>query len=143
MTSFGLQAIQIFSLCFQNSNNFITVHKVDTLFPCSESDVCQQPDGLPLLWTNQSPRPIFDPTTFPDDDFSGSYVFSANYDLVAYRVKYEKRWRHSYKASYQVYKTKYFNNDNGEAVEEKLVLIENVWLFSFEPRLGSTIDAIP
>ena len=32
-----------------------------------------------------------------------SYLLSANMDLVAFRIDYEKRWRHSYKAWDKVY----------------------------------------
>ena len=30
-----------------------------------------------------------------------SYVLSANLDIIAFRTKYEKQWRHSYKVTYE------------------------------------------
>ena len=45
------------------------------------------------------------------------------------RTKYEKRWRHSYLASYSIFKTKFYGAEDGTASEEKIEDIENVWHF--------------
>ena len=104
------------------------------MHPCTSNDKCETENGVSLEVENQTKRQIFDPAAFPDDDFTGPYYFSPDFDLVAFRIKYEKRWRHSYKASYQIYTTKFYSNEfEGTATERKLETINDVWNFGFEP----------
>ena len=54
-------------------------------------------------------------------------------DLIAFRTKYEKQWRHSYKASYTIFTTKYFESDDGQNEQKLVGNIDDVWYFAFEP----------
>ena len=65
---------------------------------------------------------------------STSFDLSGDLEIIAFRVDYEKRWRHSYKATYVLYTTKYFYDADGGDEQKYLGEIENVWLFSFEPQ---------
>ena len=62
---------------------------------------------------------------------SSRFELSADMDIIAFRVNYEKQWRHSYKSSYVLFKTKYFGT---ESAQEYIDTVEDVWFFSFEPR---------
>lgn len=67
------------------------------------------------------------------DNSISSYYLSPNMDLVAFRIDYEKRWRHSYKASYVIYSTKYFADfEVGKNKETYIDTIKDVWFFEFE-----------
>ena len=62
-----------------------------------------------------------------------SYILSANMDLIAFRTKYEKQWRHSYKASYAIFTTKFFESGDGNNEPKLVGTVDDVWLFAFEP----------
>jgi hypothetical protein len=86
----------------------------------SADDSCVDNSGNMLYKNNQNIRDIFDTKKFDSLETSSSYTFSPNYELIAFRTKYEKQWRHSYKASYKIYKTKFFGDQKGQATEEYL-----------------------
>ena len=66
-------------------------------------------------------------------------------DIIAFRINYEKQWRHSYKSSYVLFKTKYFESSTRiDSDQTHIDDIEDVWFFSFEPRpSGLSINEKP